>query len=127
MEFPGPSGSAATVGDVAVPRPLLRTYVDETGDRGRTKRSSRYFAMVAATANRGAWQSLARWEKPFLTAFSDQDPITGGGDRIFQKLVPGAQGMSHTLLPGGGHFLQEAVGPELARVVADLIPETPVR
>jgi haloalkane dehalogenase len=81
----------------------------------------------ASAANRAAWESLARWEKPFLTAFSDQDPITGGGDRVFQRLVPGAQGMPHTVLPGGGHFLQEDVGPELARAVADLITATPVR
>ena len=79
----------------------------------------------ASGANRAAWESLARWDRPFLTAFSDQDPITGGGDRIFQKLVPGAQGMPHTVLPRGGHFLQEDVGPELARVVADLIAATP--
>ena len=79
----------------------------------------------ASAANRDAWTSLARWEQPFLTAFSDQDPITGGGDRIFHKLVPGAAGMPHTTLRGGGHFLQEDVGPELARVVADLITATP--
>ncbi|TYP86545.1 haloalkane dehalogenase [Blastococcus xanthinilyticus] len=79
----------------------------------------------AAAANRAAWQELSRWEKPFLTAFSDGDPITGGGERVFQKLVPGAQGMPHTTLPGGGHFLQEDVGPELARVVVDLITATP--
>ncbi|TQN35734.1 haloalkane dehalogenase [Blastococcus colisei] len=81
----------------------------------------------AAAANRAAWGVLARWDKPFLTAFSDGDPITGGGDRVFQKLVPGAQGMPHTTLAGGGHFLQEDVGPELARVVADLIAATPAR
>ncbi|NEK84808.1 haloalkane dehalogenase [Blastococcus saxobsidens] len=79
----------------------------------------------AAAANRAAWQELGRWEKPFLTAFSDSDPITGGGDRVFQKLVPGAQGMAHTTLPGGGHFLQEDVGPELARVVVELVSATP--
>jgi haloalkane dehalogenase len=79
----------------------------------------------AAAANRAAWQVLSRWEKPFLTAFSDSDPITGGGDRVFQKLVPGAQGMPHTTLAGGGHFLQEDVGPELARVVAELVAATP--
>ena len=28
-------------------RPLVRAYVDETGDRGLTPRSSRYFGMVA--------------------------------------------------------------------------------
>jgi haloalkane dehalogenase len=81
----------------------------------------------ASAANRAAWESLARWRKPFLTAFSDQDPITGGGDRIFRKLVPGAEGMPHTTLHGGGHFLQEDVGPDLARVVADLVATTPVR
>ncbi|SFF02987.1 haloalkane dehalogenase [Blastococcus tunisiensis] len=79
----------------------------------------------AAAANRAAWEVLSRWDKPFLTAFSDGDPITGGGERVFQKLVPGAHGMSHTTLPGGGHFLQEDVGPELARVVAELIASTP--
>jgi haloalkane dehalogenase len=79
----------------------------------------------AAAANRAAWEVLARWEKPFVTAFSDGDPITRGGERVFQKLVPGAQGMPHTTLAGGGHFLQEDVGPELAGVVVDLIAATP--
>src|SRR3954453_18352867 len=79
----------------------------------------------AAADNRAAWEALTRWEKPFLTAFSDGDPITGGGERVFQKLVPGAQGMPHTTLRGGGHFLQEDVGPDLARVVVDLIAATP--
>ncbi|WP_245177414.1 hypothetical protein [Geodermatophilus sp. DF01-2] len=70
---------------------------------------------------------LARFDRPFLTAFSDGDPITGGGDRVFQKAVPGARGMAHTTLAGGGHFLQEDVGPELARVVVDLVAATPRR
>jgi haloalkane dehalogenase len=78
----------------------------------------------AAAANRAAWAVLARWEKPFLTAFSDGDPITGGGDRVFQKLVPGARGRAHPTLRGGGHFLQEDVGPELARVVAAFVRAT---
>ncbi|MCZ2807056.1 haloalkane dehalogenase [Modestobacter sp. VKM Ac-2983] len=79
----------------------------------------------AAAANRAAWGVLRTWEKPFLTAFSDSDPITGGGDAVFQKLVPGAQGMPHTTLAGGGHFLQEDVGPQLAQVVVDLVAATP--
>jgi haloalkane dehalogenase len=81
----------------------------------------------ASDANRAAWEALASWRKPFLTAFSDGDPITGGGDRIFRKLVPGAEGMPHTTLRGGGHFLQEDLGPGLAEVVVDLIAATPVR
>ncbi len=79
----------------------------------------------ASAANRAAWEVLSRWEKPLVTAFSDGDPITRGGERVFQKLVPGAQGMPHTTLTGGGHFLQEDVGPELAGVVVDLIAATP--
>jgi haloalkane dehalogenase len=79
----------------------------------------------AAAANRAAWEVLSRWHRPFLTAFSDGDPITRGGDRIFQELVPGAEGMPHTTLPGGGHFLQEDVGPELARIVVELVATTP--
>jgi haloalkane dehalogenase len=78
----------------------------------------------AAAANRAAWEVLARFDKPFLTAFSDGDPITGGGDRIFQKVVPGAQGRPHVTLRGGGHFLQEDVGPDLARVVARFVAST---
>jgi haloalkane dehalogenase len=79
----------------------------------------------AAQANREAWASLARFDRPFLTAFSDGDPITAGGDAVFQRRVPGARGLPHTTLRGGGHFLQEDVGPELGRVVADLVAATP--
>jgi haloalkane dehalogenase len=79
----------------------------------------------AAPANRAAWDVLARWEKPFLTAFSDGDPITAGAETWFQQVVPGARGMPHTTLRGGGHFLQEDVGPELGRVVAAFVAATP--
>ena len=75
----------------------------------------------AAPANRKAWQVLERFAKPFLTAFSDGDPITRGGDATFQARVPGAKGQPHTTIPGAGHFLQEDRGAELARVVVDFI------
>jgi len=78
----------------------------------------------AAAANRAAWEVLSRFDKPFLTAFSDGDPITGGGDRIFQRVVPGARDRPHATLRGGKHFLQEDVGPELARVVAEFVATT---
>jgi haloalkane dehalogenase len=78
----------------------------------------------ASAANRAAWAVLAGFDKPFLTAFSDGDPITGGGDRVFQKAVPGARGQGHVTLTGGGHFLQEDVGPELGRVVAGFVART---
>ena len=73
----------------------------------------------AAEQNRAAWQVLRRWEKPFLCAFSDADPITAGGERVFQAEVPGCAGQPHTTIEGAGHFLQEDEGEELARVIAD--------
>jgi len=65
-----------------------------------------------------AWQVLERYDRPFLTVFGDSDPITAGGERIFRKRVPGAQGQPHAVLAGGGHFIQEDLGPDLARRVA---------
>jgi haloalkane dehalogenase len=78
----------------------------------------------AAQANRQAWEVLSKFEKPFLTAFSDGDPITRGGEQIFQKRVPGAKGQPHTVIKGGGHFLQEDRGEEFARVVIDFMTKT---
>jgi haloalkane dehalogenase len=79
----------------------------------------------AAAGNLAAWEVLARFERPFLTAFSDRDPVTAGGDKAFRERVPGAQGQPHTTIVGGGHFLQEDRGPELARVIVDFIASTP--
>ncbi|MCU1593581.1 MAG: haloalkane dehalogenase [Frankiales bacterium] len=73
----------------------------------------------ATPANQAAWEVMQKWQKPFLCAFSDSDPITGGGDRMLIGKIPGAAGQPHTTLVGGGHFLQEDCGPELAKVVVD--------
>jgi haloalkane dehalogenase len=78
----------------------------------------------AAQANRQAWEALSGFEKPFLTAFSDGDPITRGGEQIFQKRVPGAKDQPHAVIRGGGHFLQEDRGEEFARVVIDFMTKT---
>jgi haloalkane dehalogenase len=78
----------------------------------------------AAPANRRAWEVLERWDKPFLTAFSDRDPITRGMDKVARARIPGAEGQRHTTIRGGGHFLQEDRGPELARVVVDFMRGT---
>jgi haloalkane dehalogenase len=78
----------------------------------------------ASSANRKAWEVLSRFDKPFLTAFSDGDPITHGGERIFQKRVPGAKGQPHTTIKGGGHFLQEDCAEEFAKVIVDFINRT---
>jgi haloalkane dehalogenase len=64
-----------------------------------------------------AWESLDRFDGPLLCAFSDMDPFNKGGNKALEKRVPGAQGQAHTTITGGGHFLQEDRGAELARVV----------
>jgi haloalkane dehalogenase len=79
----------------------------------------------AAEPNRKAWEVFRRWEKPFLTAFSDGDPVTRGGDRLFQSQVPGTKGQPHTTIEEAGHFLQEDKGEELAGVIVDFIAGTP--
>jgi haloalkane dehalogenase len=78
----------------------------------------------AAEPNRAAWRVLEQWQKPFLTAFSDHDPVTGGGEKPLQARIPGAAGQPHTTTTGGGHFLQEDCGPALARTVVDFIRTT---
>jgi haloalkane dehalogenase len=74
-----------------------------------------------AQPNRDAWAVLAEFDRPFLCCFSDQDAITRGGDKPFRKLIAGAQGQPHTTIEGGGHFLQEDKGPELAALIDDFI------
>ena len=72
-----------------------------------------------------AWAVLETFDRPVLTAFSDGDPITKGGASVFLRRIPGTTDQPHTTIEGGGHFLQEDRGPELARVVADFIAATP--
>ncbi len=99
----------------------------------RYKEGARQFPVLVPTTpddpasadNRRAWQSLAAFHRPFLCAFSDGDPITRGADRRFEDQVPGATGLDHVTITGGGHFLQEDRGPELAATVAAFITGTP--
>jgi haloalkane dehalogenase len=73
----------------------------------------------AAADQRRAWAALAAWEKPFVTAFSDADPITAGWERPFHELVPGASGSPHRTIEGAGHFLQEDAPAEVAAAILD--------
>jgi haloalkane dehalogenase len=79
----------------------------------------------AAEPNRKAWQKLMACNLPFLTAFSDSDPIMKGLDKFLQKVIPGAKNQQHTTIIGGGHFLQEDKGEELAEVVNAFIAANP--
>lgn len=68
-------------------------------------------------ANRETWQQLLAWQKPFLCAFSDRDPIMSPLASIFELLVPGAADQPHTTVGDAGHFLQEDQGEALADIL----------
>lgn len=75
----------------------------------------------AIPANKAAWQVFEKFEKPFLTAFGDSDPVTKGGEQRWIDSVPGAKGQAHTILKGAGHFLQDDAAAELSSVVIDFV------
>ena len=75
--------------------------------------------------NKKAIEQFKQWEKPFLTAFSDSDPVTKGGDRFWQTNIPGARNQNHTTIKNASHFVQEDKGPELAEVIIEFIKNNP--
>ena len=77
----------------------------------------------AMPAQRAAWAALGRDDRPFLCLFGKLDPILGRGDGPLIAHVPGAEGQPHDRLVGW-HFVQEDVGPELARGIVDLVART---
>src|SRR3984893_10221661 len=79
----------------------------------------------ATQANRAAWRQLSAWDKPFLVAFSDRDPITGGIASVLKRAVPGAASIEHPVIEGAGHFLQEDAGEHLGAVIADFVRSHP--
>jgi haloalkane dehalogenase len=72
----------------------------------------------ASDANRAAWRALSRWDRPFLVAFSDQDPITSAMGPVFARAVPGAESVT---IAGAGHFVQEDAGEHLAAAIARFV------
>ncbi len=74
--------------------------------------------------NDAAWKVLAQFDRPVLTAFSDDDPVTRGGDKRFQETIPGAKGVAHVTIKGGGHFLQELQPEAFSRAIIDFMKST---
>ena len=78
----------------------------------------------ASQDNLAAWEVLSEYQRPFLLAFSDSDPVTKGGDVPFHAKVPGTKGQNHVTIENAGHFLQEDKGKELAAIMNDFIAST---
>lgn len=98
----------------------------------RFKAGARKFPLLVPTkpddpahdANVAAWRSLERFDRPFLTAFGDSDPVTRGADRPMRERIPGAAGQPHTTIAKAGHFIQEDAGEELAKLLVEFIERT---
>ena len=80
--------------------------------------------MPGIAENRRVWQMLEKFERPFVTAFSDSDPTTAPWAQVFRRRVPGAAGQVHPVIAGAGHFLQEDAGEALAEVLVGLLRRT---
>ena len=123
------SGTVIQGGTITELSPAVIAAYDAPFPEEKYKEGARQFPLLvpirpddpAADKNRAAWEVLSQWQKPFLTAFSDSDPITAGGDKLMQKLIPGTKGQKHTIIINGGHFLQEDQGQSLAEVVVNFI------
>jgi haloalkane dehalogenase len=114
-----------------LPPEVIAAYDAPFPDDTFTAGARRFPALVPTTPddparddNLAAWEVLSQFERPFLCAYSDSDPITKGADRMFLEKVPGTKGQPHTTIEGGGHFLQEDRGAELARVLVDWVNQT---
>lgn len=75
---------------------------------------------VDSEAVKTVWKNLEKWQKPVLTIFSNNDPISRGGDKIIQKFIPGAKGQNHKKLEGG-HFLFEDAPEEIIKAIHQFI------
>ena len=75
---------------------------------------------ASVAENIAAWAQLERFDKPFVTAFSDNDPVTRGGERALQARIPGTKGQPHATLHGG-HFLQEDTPGTIVEIIDKLV------
>ena len=124
-----PIGRILQSGTVTELPPDVVAAYDAPFPSSRYKAGARAFPMLVPTtpddpardANRAAWRVFGQWQKPFLTTFSNRDPITRGWETPWQQSVPGAQGIEHVKIRNAGHFLQEDKGPELAEVLIGFI------
>ena len=114
-----------------LPDDIVAAY-DAPFPSSKYKAGARAFPMLVPTtpddpasdSNRAAWKKFSEWQKPFLTTFSNRDPITRGGEVPWQQAVPGAKNREHVKIKNAGHFLQEDKGPELAEVLLKFMRES---
>ncbi len=117
-----PVGLILQVGTVSrLPPAVLRAYQAPFHNRASLAGAKAFPALVpsrpdapGAAEMRAAQRALRRWEKPALVMFSDNDPVLGGGARLFRRLIPTASEQPEITIRNAGHFLPEDKGEEIA-------------
>ena len=69
-------------------------------------------------AQRKARDVFKHWEKPFLSIFSGDDPVTNGIERDVLNMCPNAKSAKHI---GGGHFYQWTKPKQLSELLINFI------
>ena len=113
------------------PTPLARAYdapfpdpIFKMGPRAMPSQVPTLPTSPSLPQQEKAWAFFEAFEKPFLCAFTDNDPVTAGQQEEFLNRIPGTKGLPHTTIKGGGHFVQENAPDQVASVIIDLIRST---
>lgn len=116
-----------TVSAVSISADVETAYRAPFPDQGYMAGARRFPSLVPlfhdepeVEENKAAWEVLRTFDKPFMCAFSDNDPVTAGGDKSFLDAVPGCQGVEHRTIAPAGHFLQQDQPEQCVRAILDI-------
>ena len=70
---------------------------------------------------RQARELFKNWQKPFLSVFAGDDPVTNGAEADVLKMCPIATSAPNI---GGGHFFQWSKPKELSGLLSEFIKNT---
>ena len=121
MSVANAGGSALTAEEIAAYDAPFPDPTYKMGPRAMPTQVPLLPDAPCAAEQAAAWKVFRNWQKPFLCAFTDNDPVTSGADALFRERIPGTKGQPHQTIKGGGHFLQEGRGETLARIVSDFV------
>lgn len=84
--------------------------------------------VAVTTNNQAAWDSLGRFDKPFLVLSGERDENLGRKEVADQLInqVPGAMGQKHARFDAG-HFIQDDLGDTMASTLLTFITDNPKR
>jgi haloalkane dehalogenase len=79
-----------------------------------------FFDEPEVAENRAAWDVLRQFDKPFMLAFADNDPVTAMMPQQFLDEVPGCEGVDHRTIAPAGHFLQQDQPEQCVQAILDI-------